>query len=56
MQHNKVPKLIRASARAIKYARREAEFSIRDWVSREPYILKHGLRCGERVFLCTRVE
>ena len=35
---------------------REAEFSIRECVSREPYVLKHGLRRGERVLLCTRVE
>jgi SAM-dependent methyltransferase len=35
---------------------REAKFSLREWVSKEPYVLKHGLRRGERVFLCTRVE
>jgi SAM-dependent methyltransferase len=35
---------------------RGAAFSIREWVSKEPYVLKHGLRRGERVFLCTRVE
>jgi SAM-dependent methyltransferase len=35
---------------------RAAGFSIREWVSKEPYVLKHGLRRGERVFLCTRVE
>jgi SAM-dependent methyltransferase len=33
---------------------REAKFSLHEWVSREPYVLKHGLRRGERVFLCVR--
>jgi SAM-dependent methyltransferase len=35
---------------------RGAKFSVREWVSKEPYVLKHGLRRGERVFLCTRVD
>ncbi|HEY6518244.1 MAG TPA: methyltransferase domain-containing protein [Roseiarcus sp.] len=35
---------------------RGAGFSLREWVSKEPYVLKHGLKRGERVFLCTRVD
>lgn len=33
---------------------RDAKFSVSEWVSKEPYVLKHGLRRGERVFVCTR--
>jgi ubiquinone/menaquinone biosynthesis C-methylase UbiE len=35
---------------------REEKFSLREWVSKEPYVRRHGLRRGERVFLCSRVE
>src|SRR4051812_11231998 len=44
---------VRSYGRDLRDRLREAEFSIREWVSREPYVLKHGLRRGERVFLCT---
>ena len=47
---------VRYYGRDIRDRLRDAGFSIREWVSKEPYVLKHGLRRGERVFLCTRVE
>lgn len=33
-----------------------AGFAIREWVAKEPFVLKHGLRRGERVFICNRVD
>lgn len=47
---------VRYYGRDIRDRLREAKFSIREWVSKEPYVLKHGLTRGERVFLCTRVD
>ena len=47
---------VRYYRRDIRDRLREAGFSIREWVSKEPYVLKHGLKRGERVFLCTRVD
>lgn len=47
---------VRYYGRDIRDRLREAGFSIREWVSKEPYVLKHGLKRGERVFLCTRVD
>ena len=47
---------VRFYGRDLRDRLREAKFSIREWVSKEPYVLKHGLRRGERIFLCSRVE
>jgi SAM-dependent methyltransferase len=47
---------VRFYGRDLRDRLRAARFSIREWASREPYVLKHGLKRGERVFLCTRVE
>jgi SAM-dependent methyltransferase len=47
---------VRYYGRDLRDRLRAAKFSLREWVSKEPYVLKHGLRRGERVFLCTRVE
>ena len=47
---------VRYYGRDLRDRLRGAGFSIHEWVSKEPYVLKHGLRRGERVFLCTRVE
>jgi hypothetical protein len=47
---------LRTYGRDLRDRLREAKFSLREWVSREPYVLKHGLRRGERVFLCSRIE
>ena len=47
---------VRYYGRDLRDRLREAKFSLREWVTKEPYVLKHGLRRGERVFLCTRVE
>ena len=46
---------VRYYGRDLRDRLRDAGFSIHEWVSKEPYVLKHGLRRGERVFLCTRV-
>ena len=45
---------VRYYGRDLRDRLREAEFSIREWVSREPCVLERG-RWG-RVLLCTRVE
>ena len=47
---------VRYYGRDVRDRLREAKFSIREWVSRTCDVLKHGLKRGERVFLCTRVE
>jgi SAM-dependent methyltransferase len=47
---------VRYYGRDLRDRLRGAGFSIREWVSKEPYVLKHGLKRGERIFLCTRVE
>jgi ubiquinone/menaquinone biosynthesis C-methylase UbiE len=47
---------VRYYGRDVRDRLREAKFSIREWVSKEPYVIRHGLRRGERVFLCSRVE
>jgi SAM-dependent methyltransferase len=47
---------VRYYGRDIRDRLRAAKFSIREWVSKEPYVIRHGLRRGERVFLCSRVE
>jgi SAM-dependent methyltransferase len=47
---------VRYYGRDLRDRLRGAKFSIREWVSKEPYVLKHGLRRGERVFLCARIE
>jgi hypothetical protein len=50
------PLFRRRTVRDLRDRLRGAGFSIREWVSKEPYVFKHGLKCGERIFLWTRVE
>ena len=35
---------------------REAGFSVSEWTSREPDVFRHGLRRGEKIFLCMPVR
>lgn len=35
---------------------RDAGFSLREWESRDPHVLRNGLRRGERVFICARPD
>ena len=45
---------VRYYGRDLRDRLREAGFALREWVAKEPFVLKNGLRRGERVFLCTR--
>jgi SAM-dependent methyltransferase len=47
---------VRWYGRDLRDRLRAAGFSLREWVSKEPYVLQYGLRRGERVFLCARVD
>lgn len=47
---------VRIYGRDLRDRFRAAQYSLREWVSTEPDVRKHGLRRGERIFLCTRVD
>lgn len=47
---------VRMYGRDFRYRLRNAGFSLNEWVSKSPYVVKNGLRPGERVFFCTRNE
>ena len=46
---------VRYYGRDLRDRLRDAQFSIEEWVATEPDVLKHGLRRGERIFLCSRI-
>lgn len=47
---------VRLYGRDFRDRLRSAGFSLNEWVAKSPYVLNNGLRQGERVFFCTRVD
>ncbi|MGA2795001.1 MAG: methyltransferase domain-containing protein [Roseiarcus sp.] len=47
---------VRYYGRDIRDRLRAAGFSVSEWTSREPDVTRHGLKRGEKIFICKRIE
>ena len=45
---------VRCYGRDIRERLRAAGFSVTEWTSREPHVSRHGLKRGEKIFICQR--
>jgi SAM-dependent methyltransferase len=47
---------VRYYGRDIRDRLRAANFSVTEWTSREPQVSRHGLKRGEKIFICKGIE